>query len=77
MINLFKKKEKDIQFVDNSDFENNKTVMVEGLPKLIESLQTNGFKEIVFNTSNPFLKKFCIHNLGFQEINGEDLRRFI
>ena len=67
----------DIQYLDNNDFRSNMKVMLEGFPELVEKARENGFKEIVFVTTNPVLKKFCTKYLGFTEVEGEELRRII
>lgn len=64
----------DIQFVSNDDGRRNIRVMQEGLPPLAQKARENGFKEIVFNTTSPLLKAFCTKRLGFQEVEGDELR---
>lgn len=66
----------DIQFVDNNDARRNIKCMSEGFPPLAAKARENGFKEVIFNTSNPLLKAFCIKRFGFVESEGE-LRKFI
>lgn len=67
----------DIQFVNNGDIQANRTVMLEGFPLLVEQAKKNGFAEVVFNTTNPLLKRFCIKKLGFEAIEGDELRRIL
>lgn len=66
----------DIQFVDNADRRNMKA-MLEGLPPLAQKARDNGFKEIVFNTSSPLLKAFCIKRFGFELTEGDELRKVL
>lgn len=67
----------DIQFVSNEDGRKNIKTMLEGLPPLAQKARENGFKEIVFNTSSPLLKAFCIKRLGFEEVEGSELRKVL
>lgn len=64
----------DIQFVSNDDGRRNIKTMLEGLPPLAQKARENGFRELVFNTSSPLLKAFCMKRLGFQETVGDELR---
>lgn len=57
----------DIQFVFNTDGRRNLKVMSEGFPELANKAQVNGFAAIVFESSTPILRKFCIKRLGFEE----------
>ena len=61
----------DIQYVDNDDFERNKTVMLERFADLAQKAAENGFKEIIFNTNSRALKIFVRRNFGFFESAGE------
>lgn len=66
----------DIQYVDNDDKKRNISAMLEGFDNLAAKAKENGFTEIIFNSNNPLLKKFCVKAFGFAESNGE-LRKFI
>lgn len=66
----------DIQYVSNEDFARNKTAMLEGFPALAQKARENGFKEIAFQTNSRVLARFCKHNFGFEESQGE-LRKFL
>ena len=61
----------DIQFVSNSDKKRNFRAMLGGFSALAVKARENGFSEVIFQTDNPELKKFCIRTFGFFESNGE------
>ena len=61
----------DIQFADNSDFKRNMQAMLTGFDSLAKKAAENGFTEIIFNSNNEMLKKFCSKRFGFHESNGE------
>ncbi len=65
----------DIQFVSNENARKNMRVMLEGLPPLAQKAKENGFKSILFNTSSPLLKAFCIKRFGFEQVEGDSLRK--
>ncbi len=65
----------DLQFVDNGDWRRNMAAMVECFPSFAAKAKEDGWREIVFNTSVPALKKFCIKRLGFNLVEGEELRK--
>jgi len=65
----------DLQFVNNHAARKNMQVMLGGFPALVEKARESGFREIIFNTSSPLLKKFCTTRLGFTEVEGDELRR--
>jgi hypothetical protein len=67
----------DIQFVSNDDIERNRKAMLDGFLPFAEKAKQNGFTEIVFNTDNPLLERFCIKRLGFQKVFGTELRKFL
>lgn len=67
----------DIQYVSNADRERNAKAMLERLPSMVEQAKAAGFSALIFNTSSPLLKRFCIRKLGFVEVEGEDLRKFL
>lgn len=64
----------DIHWVSNKDFRRNMTAMVEGFPVLEGKARANGFGQIVFESSVPLLRKFCIKRLGFKE-SGTELQK--
>lgn len=66
----------DIQYVDNKDRKRNMKAMLEGFDKLAKKASSYGFTEIIFNSNNPMLRKFCVKAFGFIESEGE-LRKFI
>lgn len=61
----------DIQYVLNEDIERNKAAMLEGFPPFAAKAKANGYSEIVFQTNNPFLARFCKQNFGFEKYEGE------
>lgn len=67
----------DIQYVSNGDAKRNMAGMLEGFPGLVEKARANGFTEIIFQTNNDFLKKFCEKRLGFEAVSGHELRKII
>lgn len=67
----------DIQFISNLDARRNMRVMLEGLPPLAQKAKDNGFKSILFNTSSPLLKAFCIKRFGFESVEGDSLRKVL
>lgn len=66
----------DIQYVDNKDKKRNIAAMLGGFDALAAKARENGFTEIIFQSNNPLLKKFCVKAFGFVESDGE-LRKFI
>lgn len=64
----------DIHWVSNKDFRRNMTAMVEGFPVLEDKARANGFGQIIFESSVPLLRKFCIKRLGFNE-SGTELQK--
>lgn len=66
----------DLQFMDNYDAKRNIRVMMEGFPLLVAKAKENGYSEIIFNTSNDLLRRFCIKRFGFVDSSGE-LRKFL
>jgi hypothetical protein len=66
----------DIQFADNNDHKRNMTAMLEGFDGLAKKCKEQGFSEVIFNTNNPMLKKFCVKRFGFVESEGE-LRKYL
>jgi hypothetical protein len=67
----------DIQYVSNQDAKRNMAAMIQGFPALVDRARSYGFTEVVFVTSNDFLKKFCEKRLGFTSVSGHELRRMI
>ena len=66
----------DIQYVDNNDRKRNMAAMLEGFDALAAKARENGFTEIIFQSNNRMLKRFCVKAFGFVESDGE-LRKFI
>lgn len=66
----------DIQYVDNNDRKRNMAAMLEGFDALAAKAKENGFTEIIFQSNNRMLKRFCVKAFGFVESDGE-LRKFI
>lgn len=60
--------ELDIQFLNNSDARRNLKAMLEGFSELETKAKDNGFIGFLFTSNQPFLKKFCIKRLGFEEV---------
>jgi hypothetical protein len=67
----------DIQFLDNKDAKRNMAAMIQGFPGLVEKARANGFAEVIFQTNNDFLRKFCEKRLGFEAVSGHEMRRII
>lgn len=67
----------DIQFIDNNNKKRNAIAMLHALKGTVEQAKANGFKELIFNTSNKALEQFCIKYMGFEKIDGQELRKFI
>jgi thymidine kinase len=65
----------DLQFLDNNNVQANRKVMEEGFPLLAEKAKENGFKFILFTTSNPLLQRFCERKLKFETIGENVLRK--
>lgn len=61
----------DIQYVANEDVERNKAAMLEGFPPFAARAKANGYTEIVFQTGNLLLARFCRNNFGFEKYDGE------
>lgn len=66
----------DIQFANNDDHKRNMKAMLGGFDGLAKKAFQNGFTEVIFNSNNEMLKKFCIKRFGFEESNGE-LRKYL
>ena len=66
----------DIQFVSNSDKKRNFRAMLGGFSALAVKAKESGFTEVIFNTSNDALRKFCVRVFGFEE-SGNELRKII
>lgn len=66
----------DIQYVSNEDHKRNMKAMLLGFGSLAEKARENGFTEIVFQTNNPILKKFCVKRFDFIEMEGE-MRKYL
>ena len=61
----------DIQFFSNHDYERNREVLTTKFKEFVNTCKASGFKELVFNTDSPLLKRFCIQKLNFFEVSGE------
>lgn len=61
----------DLHYVDNSDARRNMKVMVDQFPELLWNAAQNGFSQVMFNSTSPLLRKFCIKRLGFEEAPNE------
>lgn len=66
----------DIQYVSNDDHKRNIKAMLAGFDGLTKKAAENGFTEIIFNSNNHALKKFCTKRFGFVESDGE-LRKYL
>lgn len=64
----------DIQFLDNYDIERNKAILQNEFTAFALQCKSAGFLELVFNTTSPHLKRFCKNTLGFQIVEGDELR---
>ena len=65
----------DLGFLNNGDVKRNMRAMLAGFPDLVDRARANGFVEILFNTSQALLAKWCCRRLGFTEVSGTELRR--
>ena len=63
----------DIQFLNNEDAKRNMRTMLEGFPILENRAKEAGFAGFIFQSTAPFLRKFCIRRLGFIDYNEEFL----
>ena len=66
----------DIQYCDNTDRKRNFHAMLGGFAGLVLRAKESGFTEVIFNTSNDALRKFCVRVFGFEE-SGNELRKII
>ena len=66
----------DIQFLDNADRRRNFHAMLGGFAGLVSRAKESGFSEVIFNTENDSLRKFCVKAFGFEE-SGNELRKVI
>ncbi len=66
----------DIQYCDNTDRKRNFHAMLGGFAGLVSKAKESGFTEVIFNTSNDALRKFCVRVFGFEE-SGNELRKII
>jgi hypothetical protein len=60
----------DIQFMSNTDSRRNMEALMFANENFVVNCKRNGFKELVFETKSPKLKRFCVKYLGFVEIDG-------
>ena len=63
----------DIHFLNNADAKRNMRTMLEGFPVLEKRAKEAGFAGFIFQSTAPFLRKFCIRRLGFMDYNEEFL----
>jgi hypothetical protein len=61
----------DIQFVSNNDTRRNMEALLVANNVWVPQCKEQGFKELVFNTNSPKLKRFCTKYLGFADIDGK------
>lgn len=66
----------DIQFMDNLDHKRNAKALLALGNRIIEQARKSGFNEMIFNTTNKSLAKFCKTYFGFEDSSGE-LRKFL
>ena len=66
----------DLQYCDNADRKRNFHAMLGGFAGLVLRAKESGFTEVIFNTSNDALRKFCVRVFGFEE-SGNELRKII
>lgn len=55
----------DIHWVDNGDAKRNRRAILEGFPDLVARARGNDFKQVIFDSVSPMLRKFCTKRLGF------------
>ena len=67
----------DLQYVDNDDVKRNMKAMLEGFDSLAKKAADNGFTEVVFTTNSEMMRKFCIKRFGFEDVPGNELRKFL
>ena len=58
----------DIQFLDNYAARRNLKVMLAGFTRLLDNAKDNGFNAMVFESTHPLLRNFCIKRLGFAQV---------
>jgi len=63
----------DIQFVLNSDFRRN-AAGLQKLSEIVEFAKTAGFKQLIFTSNSPLLRKYCCKHFGFAESKDELIR---
>ena len=66
----------DVQFVNNKD-KKNALIMKTQIDALCQKAKDSGYTEVVFNITNPALEEFAINHMGFEKIDGTEVRRFV
>ncbi|MFL6437716.1 MAG: hypothetical protein ACJ71Q_09065 [Terriglobales bacterium] len=66
----------DVQFMDNTNIKRNGPAILALLADISAKARQNGYTELIFNTDNPALARFCKKRFGFVESEGE-LRRLL
>lgn len=59
-----------VQWSDEQDRDGNKEALVQMVEDAVKLARDNGYGEIIFQTANPALAKYC-GKLGFEESLGE------
>lgn len=59
-----------VQWYDEHDRDGNKAALVQMVEDAVKLARDNGYGEIIFQTDNPALAKYC-GKLGFEESRGE------
>lgn len=65
----------DVQFCDNNDKKNNAVALHE-LESIVERAKASGFVELIFCTTAPLLRAYCMKYFKFESVEGE-LRRYL
>lgn len=58
------------QWCDENDKKRNGAVTIQAIEDTVKLAKENGYSEIIFQTDNEALAKFCV-KLGFEESRGE------
>lgn len=58
-------------WVDNGDRTRNGPSIFEAINETVKLAKANGYTEVIFQTDNEALGKFCTNKLGFEESPGE------
>jgi len=59
---------------DVDDRETNAKSIIQAIEDAVQKARAAGFTEIIFQTDNPALAKFCTSKLGFEESRGEFIK---